>query len=69
MTTSRERARPLDSYCKQNGYDDIFRPDGDADGKACESLPQERVLAWHRPGGRPRWRRFSAGQPRRLAEN
>ena len=26
-------------YCKQQGYGDVFRLDGDGDGSACESLP------------------------------
>ena len=26
-------------YCKQQGYGDVFRLDGDNDGSACESLP------------------------------
>ena len=26
-------------YCKQQGYGDVFRLDGDSDGSACESLP------------------------------
>lgn len=26
-------------YCKQQGYGDVFRLDGDSDGIACESLP------------------------------
>jgi len=26
-------------YCQQHGYGDVFRLDGDGDGKACESLP------------------------------
>jgi hypothetical protein len=26
-------------YCKQQGYGDVFKLDGDNDGSACESLP------------------------------
>jgi len=34
-----EAAQDCYEYCKQQGYGDVFRLDGDSDGVACESLP------------------------------
>lgn len=35
----RKIAQDCYNYCKSQGYGDIFRLDGDGDGRVCESLP------------------------------